>query len=578
MDGRINWRHVEREDFEWLFEQLMLRKHRAANVRIPDDRGGDGGIDILVDYPGRRLVYQLKFYTDGLSSNEKTRKAQISRSFDKAMKLDPRPDEWILVVPCKYKDSIVDHVKKELVAKVVEGTRPTFMMIDQPELDFMLLAEPDLLARMSRDDHFTKLVQLHREEDSALAGGMTELLKRLRGLDGVIAELDDHWTLGYASNGRDHVFTPIAKHAHSHERSPLGVQFGIDLAGADEDLVAGLRDVIGFGASGEIVVPGALVRDLKWTGPELLDPTVGIVTTIRIGESESVATLIGKPCRISLFDEDERTVLHTEGPITRFAPGTTGYTVGAKFHHTLLVELHMPVKVGSEGNVTLKLDLNQPEPREVWRGIDLVYAIRAAATIQIHIDGNPLAVIKLAPADRDSEDPGLLALAEAARDLDIVQDRTGTIFAMPEEINSVERILLRVLRIILDGGIAPIPRYTIHGNTHPGSAVPSDGKLHASMVDFPDGIVELFGRPLRLGGPLRFYHPSTVIEALDGKPQNSGSRPFRMTSSDKTVFVAYVAGRVTTTTRVTPWSVHGIEDPLAPDLPRPNLEKGSATR
>jgi hypothetical protein len=76
----INWRQAERQEFEWVFEQLMLREHRGAAdvVRIPDDRGGDGGIDILVDYPNRRLVYQLKFYTDGLSSNEKTRKGRSS--------------------------------------------------------------------------------------------------------------------------------------------------------------------------------------------------------------------------------------------------------------------------------------------------------------------------------------------------------------------------------------------------------------------------------------------------------------------------------------------------------------------
>ncbi|MGW5569917.1 hypothetical protein ACWEVD_01850 [Nocardia thailandica] len=103
----------------------------------------------MLEVPRRRLVEQ----------REDPKVTQIKGSFEKAMKLIPRPDEWILVVHCKYKNSIVDYINNELVTKV-EGVPPAFSMIDQPELDFLLLAQPDLLDRFSRDDHFTKLVQL----------------------------------------------------------------------------------------------------------------------------------------------------------------------------------------------------------------------------------------------------------------------------------------------------------------------------------------------------------------------------------------------------------------------------------
>ncbi|WP_433678803.1 hypothetical protein [Nocardia sp. CA-119907] len=576
MDVGINWQQAERRDFEWVFEQLMLRKHRRATsvsvIRIPDDRGGDKGIDILVDYPDRRLVYQLKFYTDGLSSNDRSRKNQIKRSFDKAMQLDPRPDEWILVIPCKYKDSIVDYVKSDLVAKV-DGVPPAFSMIDQPELDFLLLAQPDLLDRMSRDDHFTKLVQLHRAERSVLAGGITDLADRLRGLNRVVAELDDHWTLAYASDGKTIAFTPIAKHSHAAERSPLGVQFGIDLATADEDFVNNLHRVVGFGASGEVVVPGNIITNLKWTGPELLDPTKGPLTAVRIGESAPVGSLNGKPCRLSLFDADGAASASEEGPITRVAQGTAGYTIAATFHHSLHLELCAPIVAGEAGEATMSLTLEGREPREIWRSIELRRAIRNATTAQIHIDGNFLSTAALGSIAPDEYGTELADLAEAAHDLDLVQDRTGTIFAMPDEIDRIQRIWLRVLRIILDGGIAPLPRRAVQGYTHPGATLPEDedededGELRASVVNYPAGVIELFGRPLRLGGPLRYYHPSTFTEVLDRETDDSGSRPFRMTSSDGTVFVAYIAGRVTTTTTVTPWSIRGITEPNTPVLP-----------
>ncbi|WP_328664636.1 hypothetical protein [Nocardia salmonicida] len=572
VDGGINWQHAERREFEWVFEQLMLRKHRDATslevIRIPDDRGGDKGIDILVDYTDRRLVYQLKFYTDGLSSNEKTRKTQIKRSFEKAMKLVPRPDEWILVVPCKYKDSIVDYVNNDLVAKV-NGVPPAFSMIDQPELDFLLLAQPDLLDRMSRDDHFTKLVQLHNAERAVLAGGITDLTDRLRGLNRVVAELDDHWTLAYASDGKNVALTPIAKTPHAAQRSPLGVEFGIDLAAADEDLVDDLRRVIGFGGSGEVVVPSDIVTELKWTGPELLDPTKGTLTELRIGESAPIESLNGKPCRLSLFDANGIASASAEGPITRLARGPDGYTIAATFHHSLHLEFHTPIEVGSAGETTMTLTVEGREPREVWRGIELRHAIRDATTAKIHIDGNFLSTAALEPVASDEAGAGLSALADAARDLDLIQDRTGTIFAMPDEIDTLQRIWLRVLRIVLDGGIAPLPRHSVQGYTHPGVALPDeeDGDLRASLVNYPTGVVELFGRSLNLGGPLRYYHPSTFLEALDSELDDSGSQPFRMTSSDQTVFVAYIAGRVTTTTTVTPWSIRGITEPDTPVLP-----------
>ncbi|MCP2291524.1 hypothetical protein [Nocardia amikacinitolerans] len=564
----INWRQAERHEFEWVFEQLMLREHRGAAdvVRIPDDRGGDGGIDILVDYPNRRLVYQLKFYTDGLSSNERTRKGQIKRSFDKAMKLSPRPDVWILVVPCKYKDSIVTYVKDNLIAKVT-GPQPVFSMIDQPELDFLLLAQPDLLSRMSRDDHFTTLVRLHRAEQSVLAGGVADLTSRLRALNSVAAELDDHWTLAYATDGKNITLTPVAKHPHAAERSPLGVQFGIDLTAADDELLDDLDKVVGFGAPGEVVVPGAVVTGLRWTGPEPLDPTKGTLAEMRIGESAPVASLTGKPCRLSLFDADGTATAHAEGPITRIAPGTTGYTIAATFHHSLHLELRAPMQAGKPGEANMTLTLGGREPREVWRGIDLRHAICEAVTAQVHVDGIPYFTAQLDAAVSDEDQRSLSALADAARDLDVVQDRTGTIFAMPDEINALQRIWLRVLRIILDGGIAPLPRNSVQGRTHPGATLPTDGELHAALVDYRPGIVELFGRPLNLGGPLFYYHPCTRTEVLDAEPDDLGCYPFRMTSSDETVFVGYIAGCVTTTTVVTPWSVEGIEDPDTPTLP-----------
>lgn len=557
-----NWKYAEREDFEWAVEQLMIREHSEAKVvRIPDDRGGDQGIDILVDYPDRRIVYQLKFYTDGLSSNETTRKSQIKGSFDKAMKLNPRPDEWILVVPCKYKDSIVKYVTDKLVDKA-EDPKPKFDMLDQPMLDAKLLDNPDLLDMFSRDDHFTRLVELHRAEESALTGGIPDLDSRLRGLDRVIAAQDEHWTLDYSSYRGTTIVTPRAKHPHAAEVSPLGVKFGIDIAEAEETLAGNIRDVLGFGAPGEVVLPAEVVKDFTWFGPEFMSPD-GELSKLLIGEAEGIAALDGKAVRLSLYDDTGLETTVQEGLITRCSYGSEGCSITAGFHRSLEITMLVPFTVGGKGRSTITLDTTGCEPREVYRGIHLRQAIRQAETIQIHLNGQKLSTLSIDEHFGETDDSDLMVTADIARDLDRVQDRTGSIFAMPTEVSGLERIWLRILRIILDGGIAPIPRRALNGHTHPGRDI-GKSELCSSLAVFGN-TVELFGRPLQLTGPLAYFHPSTSFEAR-GKRNAAGSVPFRMTGTDNTVFVAYLGNIVKTTTEITPWGLPGIDEPAVPKL------------
>lgn len=555
------WKYAEREDFEWVVEQLVIREHSAAKtVRIPDDRGGDSGIDILVNYPDRRIVYQLKFYTDGLSSNEATRKSQIKRSFNSAMDLTPRPDEWILVVPCKYKDSIFTYVTEKLIDKV-QGAKPSFRMIDQPQLDAMLLANPDLLAMFSQDSHFDRLVELHRAEESVLASGITDLTSRLRGLDRVVAAQDEHWTLDYSSYCGTTIVTPRAKHPRAAEISPLGVKFGVDIAQADDALAGNIRDVLGFGAPGDIALPSEVIKDFTWFGPEFMSPA-GELAQILIGEATGIEALKGKTAQLSIYDDTGIETAVQEGLITRCAFGTDGYSITAEFHRSLKITLLAPFTAGAEGRATITLGIAGCEPREVYRGIDLKHAIPQAKMIQIHLDGRKLSTLSLGERDSEIDAPELMVIADIARDLDRVQDRTGSIFAMPAEISALERIWLRVLRIILDGGIAPIPRHTLNGHTHPGLEI--DPEPCTSLLRFGNTI-ELFGRLLRLSGPLVYFHPSTVIEPI-GTRDADGSTPIRITGTDSTVFVAYLGNVVTTTTEITPWGLTGINEPAIPKL------------
>lgn len=575
-----NWGQIDRDEFEWIVEQILIREHSAASVvRIPHDAGGDGGIDVAAYYPDRTIIYQLKHYTDGLASKESSRKTQIKRSFmsvfkpkdskskSKSSKNPPKgskkwpPDEWVLVIPCKYTDTIIEFVEKELLAKI--EAPPAFEIIDQPKLDAKLMRRPDLLGRLSRDDHFTKLVTLHQAEQSALSGGIDDLESRLHALNGVAAELDPHWTVGYYSDGCRISLHPQPKHPQAMEVSPLGVRLTVDPAELDDSTRDQLRDVIGFGAPGEVVLPPEAVRDFIWTGPEFLAPSVA--EGIAIGGS-SVESMKGKKVRLSLFAPDDQITADSEGVITQAAVGTSGCTLTATFHRSLQVTMLLPEKAGEQGKVTLELDLQDREPREVHRGITLAQSVRQSAQARIYLDGEQIAWVKMNPSDH-ALDEGLVAYGEAAADLDIVQDRTGSIFLMPETMTVSDRIWIRILRIILDGGIAPTPLRSFKANSHPGIRI-GDPTVNTALVRCEDFNIEVCGHALHLGGGLCFFHPEAhIVQA--GEQDPSGSTPFRATGVDGTNFVAYLSDRVRTKTVVTRWDLPDVDEPLTPALPAP---------
>lgn len=424
---------------------------RRIGCAYPNDAGGDGGIDVAAYYPDRTIIYQLKHYTDGLSSKESSRKTQIKRSFmsvvePKDSKKRP-PDEWVLVIPCKYTDAIIECVENELLAKV--DTPPAFEILDQPKLDAKLMRRPDLLAKLSRDDHFTKLVTLHRAEQSVLTGGVDDLTKRLHALNDLVAELDPNWTIGYHTDGCRISTFPQPKHPRATEVSPLGVRFTVNPLELDDSTRDQLRDVIGFGASGEVTLPPDAVRDFTWTGPDFSAPSWEGGALV-IGGVSSVESLKGKRVRLSLSSADDRMTADHEGTITRASAGVSGCTLTATFHRSLDVTMLVPRVVGDQDKATLQLDLDGCEPREAHRGITLARSVHQSAQARIYLDGEQIAWVKMDPTTR-SFDEGLVAYGDAAADLDVVQDRTGSIFLMPETITTTDRIWIRVLRIILDG-------------------------------------------------------------------------------------------------------------------------------
>ncbi len=101
-DGdKIQWARLNQLWFDRIVETLLMRKFRGvATVDVVNGRGGDGGVDVSVTYPdGRLVIYQLKYYPEGMSGGFVGRRDKVKKSFVQAVK-EQEPHEWVLVAPC----------------------------------------------------------------------------------------------------------------------------------------------------------------------------------------------------------------------------------------------------------------------------------------------------------------------------------------------------------------------------------------------------------------------------------------------------------------------------------------------
>lgn len=115
---------------------------------------------------------------------------------------------------------------------------------------------------------------------------------------------------------------------------PLGVKFGIDIAEADETLADSIRDALGFGAPGDVVLPAEVVKDFTRFGPEFMSPN-GELSAVLIGEAEGIEALNGKAVRLSIHDDTGLDTAVQEGLITRCSYGSGGCSITAGWCHSL---------------------------------------------------------------------------------------------------------------------------------------------------------------------------------------------------------------------------------------------------
>ncbi|WP_238556750.1 hypothetical protein, partial [Gordonia terrae] len=148
---------------------IVMRKfRRVAEVDVVNGRGGDGGVDVSVTYPdGRLVIYQLKYYPEGMSGGFVGRRDKVKKSFVRAVK-EQEPHEWVLVAPCSnFTTPEKGYIRRLPEAFTPAGKRrPTVGWMGRAELNQMLIDYPEV-DRWLTLNHYRRTRQIFEQEQTA---------------------------------------------------------------------------------------------------------------------------------------------------------------------------------------------------------------------------------------------------------------------------------------------------------------------------------------------------------------------------------------------------------------------------
>lgn len=509
----IDWATQPAEKFNRLVEALVTRWYPSdeADVRVINGRGGDKGRDIEVIQGHRRRVFQLKHFPEGFSATWRKRRRQITDSMD-AIATDP-PDVWILAVPCTLTDSERKFVHDEATKRGLAAVQ----ILDRAKLESSLAQHTDLVGYFNRGPELREDAKIYNRERDALLGGPHDLGQRVHDLGGVVDAQDPHWTMDFSRQGNTTTYALRPKHAHAAELSPIRCSLELDFGTEHTTLAEQWTQGMNYGITEPITLPPEVVRRWTMDGPEWIRTELANVPLeLRPPNSPHVRRTV----ELRFANDDDSTRASFTATSTNAQRGAAGMTLQLEVTPVLQLTLQIPTVHSQPGKVDIQFDPAEANPRDVLDAVEFLHELHRRHTIMdIRLDGKRTARLGLvgsAHASAQLRDlDGTIGLAE---DLDIVGRHTRQRLPYPASITPSDRIILRALRMAINGHCALVPQprgvraILADGDLseiRPLLEQPSYLKVSSDMVN-----IELLGRVITIYG-FTVFHPQMHIEDAD---------------------------------------------------------------
>lgn len=505
----VDWLRTTREEFEELVELLIIRKYERDEpglvAQAVDGRGGDGGIDIDVSVrsTGQLVrIYQLKHFPEGFSGEwGKSRKPQITRSFNEAMK--HHPSVWALVIPRKFA------VNERKWVTILARGRTRVEFVGATELNGMLAEDPNAASWGDRNPDRAALEVVGRDS-AALAspGALAEEVRRL-------AERADarsaYWGFTFGSAGTTITESIFAKRPDAEEREPLSIRFDLDLS-QHEGLNAKFRQSMEFGIADALTIPPAAVASLEKIGPAWFAERLhGAEIELLPDENHRRED----PTTVKVTPRDGGRPQTLRGVTTWRVSGARGGTIKMQLDGHVSMTWVLSRRIDEGGNASLTFSPSGHDAASVARGVRFINALDDAQLVELELDGHTIGMVLNTPGTIQIPP----AVRELAEDLAYIEHELEARFVFPEEIDDgFDRIWARTVRRMLEGRVSLMPqvsglKYTLTGDRNETleHLLEVGGQITGHQSDWS---IELYGETVVVGD-VAFYHPA--VEAEGGK-------------------------------------------------------------
>jgi hypothetical protein len=557
MNG-IDWHTIGNPTFERIVDTLLSIEFGDRGRPI-EGRGGEGGTpgDFSVD--GGKIVFEYKYFPDGFPVKS-SRRSQIKRSFKAACK--GNPEEWILIVPTKltfWEQKFMSQLAGDAGVKV--GYR------DRTWLDTELGLRPNLanyFRHYSNNDYLQEKAEQFKHnpviKDSA------DLVERVRMLMAAAADADPDWTWDISTQDGMIVQTLRARHANAALLSPVELSFNT-LIPAGSEKAKELQQADAFGYVKPISIPGNLVKDFRVTGPPIV-AQAGEVAELQLVPIEPGEWV---DADLVLTDDAGEVLGIYLARIRGAGKGREGFTFEVAVGSLLSMTFRAPHQMGQAGEADFSFaEATGAGIRDLFDATDFVCQLGAATRLQVKTGDAQVVLMDVAGQLNRSWVNDYRQVRAIADDLLVIEAETKARFRYPARIDAEERVMIRNIRLMLEGHVVAHPTWTTL--TAQLTGIREEGLDRLLTVD-PYWIVRsnewatlpLLGQEIKLsefciGGivTLEPGHLQEVQAALAAGTANGMTLRMSCRSGDR--LRMYLGGRIDQhrTLEITPWNIEGI--------------------
>jgi hypothetical protein len=523
--NRINWSQISESDFNEVVEALLVRKHQQIQGERAyplDGRGGDGGKD-AVEFDGTIVhVYQLKFFPEGFSGGfRQTRRAQIKSSFDAAME-STSPREWTLVVPRNATDL---ELKFLTTLAGDRGVKIHYMGV--AELNNLLASYPDLAQHFTREQLVDTLRSFGQEKAALTNSG--DLPDRLRNLASLADARSQNWGINFGVKDGLVMQELYAKRPDAHLREPMTYSMNAAFTPDQDALRQEFQTAIDYGVLDSVSLPGTVISDFKYDGPEGFGPPIGDGTLESV-QLQSMPLAVPPPAlAVELRNTSAKSSLL--GRTLRSARGSKGMTFESVFCECLRITWRLPAveEQSKVMNTEFAFDVVNAPVSEALAALRFLRLMTAGAKMELWLSAKKLLHFDYRGTKFDwVADSDEQALFDFLEDLEYLESELDVRFSLSETPQVQDYVMARFSRMLLEGKCAMVPMFNsataVVDVTDPDGFIKTLNEPVAQFVDHAAFQVPILGDQVQL--PVtRIYHPTVAV-------QNAGDVIARISSGE----------------------------------------------